>query len=944
MIKFSRLLSRQPGLVLITTIISVLASNVVSAAEFSFAGLKDSVTVYEDVLGIPTIVGNNEEDVAFVQGYIQAKDRFFQMDFYRKVASGRVSELVGSAGLASDVQLRALGIRRAALASWQAADAKTKGLLQSFANGINSWLATNPLPPEYFGLELTEVDPWTPLDSLSYAKLVAFQLSFDLDIDYTIKLLTYQGVGQVVGFDGTALFTEDTHRSQPADGRVTVPGFLGSIGGIGKSSAGSDASATTTTAKDSGMTMNYSDATLRMAKEVHDNFSATPLLAGALNPRDRVKGSNEWVIAGEYTENGMPLFANDPHLSLDIPPTFHEASLVYNMGDDSYAVSGIMFPGAPGIIQGCNDRICWGSTVHPMDVTDVFQDEVMLAAGLIPTHTVHNGVPEPLKLIFQSYFVNVIGDEQPDSIVRANVGLDAGGITFVSPRRNNGPLLAQDGNTALFAQYTGWGATAEMRFVREVNKARNLDEFKAALQYFDMGSQNFAYADVDGNIAYFTSAENPIRSDLAVGTVDGGIPPWFIRDGTGALNHEWLPVTNPQPAQSLPFEIMPFDEMPQVVNPEWGYISNANNDPIGTTLDNNPLNQLRPGGNGIYYLNSGYADLRQGRVDRMLKALVESGEEISTQDMMDLQANVQLLDAEMTLPALLAQFEGVDLPSGSPMAQALVALSAWDYSTPTGLAEGWDAGDDPTMAVPPDAEEVRNSVAATVFALWRSMLIRNTIDATLTAYGLGDDLLPGSREAQRAFSYHLLNYPTNLGFGASGLNFFSQGLAPTVQASLQQALDLLASDEFAPAFNNSTNVMDYRWGKLHRVKFYHPLGIDPFNIPNGGGFSDLAADLPGLARQGGFGAVDSSSHFSRANTLNGFMFDTGPNRRFVGEMTRDGVNGYNVIPGGQNGIFLHPNYSSQLPLWLTNNYHPFPLGEDDGRDSAFMTHTFSPAE
>jgi penicillin amidase len=309
-----------------------------------------------------------------------------------------------------------------------------------------------------------------------------------------------------------------------------------------------------------------------------------------------------------YTDCGNPLVANDPHLALDTPATFHESNLVYDLGDDSYAVSGVGFPGIPGIVQGCNNWICWGSTVHPMDVTDVFQDQVLKNALTLPTHTVHSGVPEPLQQIFQSYFVNVVGDGEPDNLARANVGIDQGGITFVSPRRNNGPLLASSGSSAFFVQYTGWGPTTEVKSFNEMAKARNMDEYKAALQFFDVGSQNWIYGDVEGNIGYFTSAENPIRADLAAGTVDGGVPPWIIRDGTGALNHEWLPVMNPQPAQSIPFEILPDDEMPQVVNPPWGYIANANNDPIGTTLDNNPLNQLRPGGNGIYYLNPGYAD------------------------------------------------------------------------------------------------------------------------------------------------------------------------------------------------------------------------------------------------------------------------------------------------------------------------------------------------
>jgi penicillin amidase len=918
------------------------------AEDFTFSGLSGTVTVTEDQYGIPTITGDSELDVSFVQGYIHARDRFFQMDYFRKLASGRLAELVGDPALPSDIQFRTFGLRRAALASWQAMDAEARGQLQAYANGVNSWLDSNPLPPEYLGLELTKADPWSPMDTVSYMKLLAFGLSFDLgDISNTITLLTYQGFGTAIGFDGTALFFEDTHRSQPADGRVTVPGFLGSIGGLGQSSTESGSAPVKAEVAGGPDTALYlSDTTLQMAKNVQEKLSQIPLLADALKSREADKGSNEWAVSGEHTQSGYPLVANDPHLALDTPSTFYEANLVYKLGEDSYAVSGVQFPGIPSIIQGCNNWICWGSTVHPMDVTDVFQDDVFLGAlGLLPTHTVHNGVLEPLKLIFQSFFVNVIGDETPDSIIRANVGIDTGGITFVSPRRNNGPMLQLDSsaNTALFVQYTGWGPTYEAKYFFDLNKSRNMDEFKAALQYFDFGSQNWIYGDVEGNIGYFTSAEKPMRADLAAGTVDGGVPPWFIRDGTGALNHEWLPVMNPQPAQSLPFEILPFEEMPQVVNPSSGYIANANNDPVGTSLDNNPLNQLRPGGNGIYYLNQGYADYRMGRVDRVLKALLDSGEPVTAQDMMDLQANVQLLDAELTLPTLLAQFNGVQLPPGSPMAQALDVLSTWDYSTPTGLAEGWDAGDDPGMAAEPDNTEVRNSTAATVFALWRSMLVQNTIDATLTAVGLGDNL-PGSRSAQRAFAYHLLNYDSNGGTGASGLNFFSQGLAPTVQGSLQQALDLLASDEFAPAFANSTDVMDYRWGKLHRIVFAHPLGVDPFNIPNGGGFMDLAAGLPGLARQGGFEAVDASRHNVRANSLNGFMFSSGPNRRFVGEMTPAGAVAYETIPGGQSGVFYNPNYSSQLPLWLTNSYHDLALGERDGEAVAVVSHTFSPAE
>jgi penicillin amidase len=923
---------------------ALLAAPVALAEDFNFPGLSDTVTVYEDPFGVPTIVGKSEIDVAFVQGYIHAGDRFFQMDLSRKQAQGRISELLGSAALPSDVQLRTLGLERAALRSWQATDPEAKGILQAYANGVNAWLSSNPLPPEYAGLELSKVDPWSPLDSLAFFKAVGFQLSFDLtEIDLTIQYAAYQAAGDLLGFTAIEL-ANDVLPLLPLDGRVTVPGFLQSIGGIGQA-AGKDTDPAARLEASNGpeTSQQISDTTVELARIVHEKFSQSPFLAGFLKGHEQDKGSNEWAISGEYTESGYPLIANDPHLSLNTPATFHEVNLVYDLGEDSYSLSGVQFPAASGIIQGCNDWICWGSTWHPMDVNDVFQDQVLTNALTLPTHTVHSGQAEPLQHVYQSYFVNVIGDEVPDNLVRAPVGIDGGGITFVSPRRNNGPLLALTGNTALFSQYTGWSPTSDARFVLEMNQARSVDEFKSALQYFDVGSQNWIYADVEGNIGYFTSAENPIRADMAAGTIDGNGLPWLIRDGTGAFNHEWLPVANPQPQQAVPFEILPFEEMPQVVNPPWGYIANANNDPIGVNSDGIPFNQLRPGGNGLYYLDYFYADYRQGRIDRALSELVASGTPVTIEDMMELQANSQLLDAELTLPALLAVMDTVDVPPGLPMNDALDVLSTWDYSTPTGLADGWDAGDDPNMAVEPDLAERRNAAAATVFAVWRSMLIRNTIDATLTAVGLGE-YLPDATAAQRAFAHHLLNYDTNGGVGASGLNFFPAGLRNTVAGSLQDALFLLESDEFAPAFGNSRNVMDYAWGKLHRIVFDHPLNMDPLNVPNGGGFTDLGPGLPGLARQGGFNAVDASSHSARANTLNGFMFDRGPNRRFVGEMTPDGVVGYNVIPGGQSGLFYHPNYASQLPLWLTNSYHEFALGEADGQASAVMVHTFGPVQ
>jgi penicillin amidase len=579
-------------------------------------------------------------------------------------------------------------------------------------------------------------------------------------------------------------------------------------------------------------------------------------------------------------------------------------------------------------------------TVNPLDVSDFFTEQFLTNALGLPTHSLYKGNPEPIQQVFNSWFVNVIGDQIPDNLVRAKVGYLTGALTLVIPRRNDGPVLDIDGNSGLSLAYTGFRDTHELTMFRKLDLASNLEEFTEALQYFDIGVQNVYWASVTGDIAWFTTSEKPMREDLAKFTIDG-LPPWFIRDGTGAAANEWLPVMNPQPNQALDFEMLPFDEMPHMINPAKGYVTNANNDPVGVTLDNVPYNQVRPNGNGLYYLNSHYAAYRMGRVDREVRKLIDAGTKITPDDFKRIQANVNLLDAELVLPTLLGIMSQVPVPTTSPIAQALNVLSTWDYSANTGIAEGWDAGDDLDYAVAPDSAEVRNSAAATVWAMWRSMLVQNTIMATLKAYGLGD-YLPPSGLAYDAFKYHLENYPTKQGKGASGINFFSQGLAQTVAGSLQMALDRLASDEFAPAFGNSTNVMDYAWGKLHRIVFNHTLNADPFDIPNGGGFTDLAPDLPGLARQGGYEAVDASSHSATANTLNGFMFGHGPSRRFVGDMGPLDVDAQQTIPGGQSGVFYSPNYSSQLPLWLTNSYHDMALSDAEAAAVAVSTMTFGP--
>jgi penicillin amidase len=226
-------------------------------------------------------------------------------------------------------------------------------------------------------------------------------------------------------------------------------------------------------------------------------------------------------------------------------------------------------------------------------------------------------------------------------------------FVLIVPRRNNGPIVDLDlaTGTAISVQYTGFSATREIDCFRIWNFGKNLDDFVEGLQFFDVGSQNWAYGDIDGNIAYFTSAEIPIREDLQAEMLNLERIPSFLRDGTGG--NEWLPVQNPQPGQAIPFEILPMEEMPQIINPP--YFVNANNDPAGVTLDNDPFNQLRPGG-GIYYLEYTYAiGTRAGRITQALEDKLAMGD-VSFEDMQEIQADVVMLDAQVFTPYILDAF------------------------------------------------------------------------------------------------------------------------------------------------------------------------------------------------------------------------------------------------------------------------------------------------
>jgi penicillin amidase len=411
----------------------------------------------------------------------------------------------------------------------------------------------------------------------------------------------------------------------------------------------------------------------------------------------------------------------------------------------------------------------------------------------------------------------------------------------------------------------------------------------------------------------------------------------------------------------VPYEVLPFSEMPKIVNPPAGWFVNANNDPAGLTLDNNPLNALRPGG-GIFYLAYAWdRGFRAGRITQRLSTYLSSGDRrISFEDMQSIQADVILRDAEYFTPWIVAAFDRAAHKGANPalaalaadpgVAEAMARLRRWNRSTPTGLSEGWDAGKPAGEA--PRRASIDASVAATIYSVWRSRFIANTIDGVLTPHGLP---VPQDDDALTALRNLLDNFATGQGKGASGVDFF---VVPGVASpddrrdilllrSVSEALTLLASDEFKPAFNGSTDQRDYRWGKLHRIVFAHPLG-PPFSIPPAGGaFPPPLPGLDGIPTDGGYQTVDAATHDVRADSLKGFMFANGPVRRFVGEPAHRATKAESIWAGGTSGVLgstEHPNplYAQFLPHWLANETVPLHLGQMQVSPFAVAVEKFVP--
>lgn len=512
--------------------------------EIRVTGLRAPVEVLMDPHGVPHVYAAGPEDAWFAAGLLHARDRLWQMELYRRAAYGRLSEILGEETVQIDRRFLTLGLRAAADREWQTTPPEVRDALSRYAAGVNAQMAQavgRRRPLEFQILRVTPA-PWTPVDSLAVGRLLAWRLAENHQSELVRSALAARfGDAEALRLGGRYPPGAPTVVQGPA----SAVGPAASVGGALASIASGPPAANEV----SGPTASVmSSPTGRQAPGPTRQAGPTwPVGLEWLHPGARRGNSNNWVISGRRTASGRPLLANDPHLQVEFPGVWYEIHLLAAGLD----VIGVSIPGTPFVVLGHNARIAWGVTNTGADVQDLYVERVDLArrrylyAGQwLPVEVTQTEIPvrgrrtEPFEVWRTRH-----------GTVFAEVGLDWDDApTWLSPESE------RSGERRVFA--LGWdvagGETAGA--FEALNRATDWGEFTDAIERFSSPSQNFVYADVEGNIGYAMSGVLPIRSS-GVGTMPA--------DGASGEG-EWSGRIDPA-------------GLPRLFNPEAGYITSSNN-------------------------------------------------------------------------------------------------------------------------------------------------------------------------------------------------------------------------------------------------------------------------------------------------------------------------------------------------------------------------------
>ncbi len=461
----------------------------------SFAGLHETVEIITDRYGVPHIYAQNEDDLYFAQGYIHAQERLWQMEFNRRIGSGRLSELFGEIAIEADRFSRRIGMQRSAAEEVSRISEHSKRILEAYAHGVNASMKRQKrkLPLEFTLLRCTPT-PWKIEDSILWAKMMGWNLGGNWETEiiraHLVAKLGPERAAQLeTGYD-------------PRHPLIIPPGveYQGLNTGI------------------------------------LEQYEQLKQLSGF----GMLGASNNWVVDGTMTVTGSPILCNDPHLGQAAPSIWYECHLA--AGDID--VVGVSFPGAPGVVIGHNRHIAWGVTNAVSDVEDLYIEKFNPQN---PHQYEFQDKWEEAQVIREEIFVK--GKKEP---VIEEVRVTRHGPILTSITRPNTITEAsQNGNNAepdelpLALRWTGLEQSHILEAIHKLSLASNWEQFRDAVRDWDVPAQNIIYADDQGNIGYIMAGAIPMR---ARGQALLPSPGWTGEyEWTGLIPFDELPQTyNPE--------------------------------------------------------------------------------------------------------------------------------------------------------------------------------------------------------------------------------------------------------------------------------------------------------------------------------------------------------------------------------------------------------------
>lgn len=477
-------------------------------------GIAAPVRIARDVHGVPHISAGSLDDALFGLGYAHAQDRLWQMEFQRRLGSGRIAELVGVKAIDLDKMLRTVGFYRRAEEVVASLDAPTRRALEAYAAGVNALLVTHEgaLPPEFQVLG-GEILPWRPADSIVWLLMLSWSLSTNMDGEIMrARLIAKVGPDKAAELMAVYPSREIAPRGPVPDAQRTL-------------------------------------------------FRTMPLdrlqALGHLLP-SAPAASNNWAVGPERSRSGHAMLANDPHLGFMAPSVWYLAHLSI----PDMAVVGATLPGLPGVIIGRNERIAWGLTNIMVDNQDLFIEK--LVEGDPESYHTPTGTQ---RFASRSEIIKVNGAPDVTLVVRSTRHGPV--ITdIVAGARET----AEQGHVIALSWAPMAGTDRTMQGLLALNRAGNWDNFRDAMRNVGSVYLNALYADPSGNIGYQTTGAIPRRHRDS--PTQGAVPAlgWVaLQDWDGAIPFEEMPNAFNPPSRMLATanHKIVADDYPHTVSNSW---------------------------------------------------------------------------------------------------------------------------------------------------------------------------------------------------------------------------------------------------------------------------------------------------------------------------------------------------------------------------------------